>query len=146
MKLVLDTNVVLDLWVFRDGRVADLQAAMAHREVTCLATPAMREELACVLSYEQIGTWMERARISAPQVLQAFDACMQLVEEPPLAPIRCRDPDDQKFVDLAVAHGAALLSRDRELLALRRKLTVANAFSALLPRKTGPAAPSASTS
>jgi predicted nucleic acid-binding protein len=34
----------------------------------------------------------------------------------------CRDTDDQKFIDLAVAQGATLLSKDKHVLALRRKL------------------------
>ena len=34
----------------------------------------------------------------------------------------CRDPTDQIFIDLALAHGPALLlTRDRALLALRRR-------------------------
>jgi predicted nucleic acid-binding protein len=41
----------------------------------------------------------------------------------PGAPIRCTDPDDQKFIDLAAAHpGALLLSRDRAVLKLGAKL------------------------
>ena len=146
MTLVLDTNIVLDLWVFRDPRVAALQAALASGEMTWLATPAMREELACVLSYGQIGARLERACVSAQQVLQAFDAHAKLVDSPPVAPLKCRDPDDQKFVDLALAQGAMLLSKDRELLALRRRLPVANAFSApAAPPRSGPGAPAAST-
>ena len=47
------------------------------------------------------------------------------VVEPPApdpAPIRCRDPDDQKFIDLALARSAAwLFSRDKALLALARR-------------------------
>ena len=34
----------------------------------------------------------------------------------------CKDPDDQKFIDLAVAHGATLLSKDRAVLALKKRL------------------------
>lgn len=146
MKLVLDTNIVLDLWVFRDARVAGLRAAIAAQEVTCVATVAMREELACVLAYAQIQPWLHRASLPASAVLEAFDAVVLLVDAPPqAAPVRCRDPDDQKFVDLALAHGALLLSRDRALLALRRKLPVAAALSAPPPPGSGPAVPSAGT-
>ena len=146
MKLVLDTNIVLDLFVFQDPRAADLRAAIASGQAQWFASAPMREELACVLSYEQMGAWLERGAISAAQVLRTFDEHATLVAPPPGAGIKCRDPDDQKFVDLAVAHGALLLSKDRELLALRRKLPVASAFSALPPPRSGPAAPSASTS
>ena len=146
MRLVLDTNIVLDLFVFRDKAVAELAAAIARREVTWLATSAMREELACVLSYEQIGARLGAAKISAQHVLEAFDASSRLVEAAAASKITCSDTDDQKFVDLAVAHDALLLSKDAHILALRRKLAVAKTFSAPPPPKTGPAAPSASSS
>jgi putative PIN family toxin of toxin-antitoxin system len=134
VKLVLDTNIVLDLWVFRDPAVTELGAAISGRKVTWLATAAMRDELACVLAYEQIAARMNQAGVSAQQVLASFDAHAQLVDVPPPARVSCRDGDDQKFVDLAVAHEASLLSKDKALLALRRKLPVARGFSALPPR------------
>lgn len=125
MKLVLDTNIVLDLWVFRDAAMNELGAAIADRKVTWLATPAMRDELACVLAYGQIGARMSAANVSAQQVLSAFDehACVTPAAQPSM--ITCRDGDDQKFVDLAVEHGARLLSKDKAVLALRRKLAAA---------------------
>jgi putative PIN family toxin of toxin-antitoxin system len=144
MKLVLDTNIVLDLFVFRDSSVDALRDSIAAGEVQWLATPAMREELACVLAYEQMALRMKAAATSPQEVLEAFDRHSQVAPAAPPAPMKCRDEDDQKFVDLAAAHGASLLSRDSHVLALRRKLPVARSFSALLPQKTGPAAPSAS--
>ena len=129
MKLVLDTNIVLDLWVFEDAAVAGLGAAIANREVTWLATAAMREELAAVLCHGQIGARMEAANVSAAGVLGRFDAHAVIVDAPAAAAHKCRDPDDQKFIDLAVAHDATLLSKDTQVLALRRKLAVARAFT-----------------
>jgi putative PIN family toxin of toxin-antitoxin system len=122
MRLVLDTNIVLDLFVFRDAAVGTLGAAIANKEVEWLATSAMREELACVLSYEQIGVRLNTANISPRHVLDAFDAHARMVDVAPASKITCRDADDQKFIDLAVAHGARLLSKDKAVLALRRKL------------------------
>jgi predicted nucleic acid-binding protein len=55
-------------------------------------------------------------------VLGAFDAHAQVVAAAESTKIVCRDGDDQKFIDLAVAHGATLLSKDKQVLALRRKL------------------------
>jgi putative PIN family toxin of toxin-antitoxin system len=124
MKLVLDTNIVLDLFVFGDERAASLREAIANRKVQWLATPSMREELACVLAYEQIGVRMGAANVSAQQVLDAFDGHAQMVDPAPGAGCACRDASDQKFIDLAVAHGAALLSKDKAVLALRRKLAL----------------------
>src|SRR4051812_41971336 len=98
MRLVLDTNIVLDLFVFKDKAVTELGAAIANKEVTWLATPAMREELACVLSYEQIGVRMGAASTTPDEVLDAFDSLAALVDAAPVSKITCRDPDDQKFI------------------------------------------------
>ena len=38
------------------------------------------------------------------------------------APVTCSDADDQKFIDLAVAQRALLLSKDQHLLAMRKRL------------------------
>ena len=49
--------------------------------------------------------------------------------------MRCRDPDDQIFIDLAVQLRATLLSKDARVLGLARRLqplgvTLANAWPA----------------
>jgi putative PIN family toxin of toxin-antitoxin system len=124
VKLVLDTNIVLDLWVFRDERVVSLHQDLAKDEVTWLATSAMRDQLACVLAYEHIGARMAAANVSPEHVLGAFDAHANIVDAAPAAKFTCRDTDDQKFIDLAVAHGARLISKDKQVLALRRKLAL----------------------
>ena len=38
------------------------------------------------------------------------------------ARLTCGDPDDQKFIDLAVAGKALLLSQDRHLLSMSKRL------------------------
>jgi putative PIN family toxin of toxin-antitoxin system len=122
VKLVLDTNIVLDLFVFRDPAVKGLRDALLSRDVQWFATPAMRDELACVLAYPHLAVRMQSASISCTQVLDAFDAHAQIVDAAAPAKILCRDGDDQKFIDLAIAQGATLLSKDKHVLALRRKL------------------------
>jgi predicted nucleic acid-binding protein len=49
-------------------------------------------------------------------VLQAFDAQTHTVAPAPRASA-VRRPDDQQFIDLAVQHGAILLSKDRRYCA-----------------------------
>ena len=122
MKLVLDTNIVLDLFVFKDEAVAALHDQLVDRKVEWFATSPMREELACVLRYEQIGARMGAANVSAPQVLQSFDEHAQIVAVAASSKVTCRDADDQKFIDLAIERGATLLSKDKHVLSLRRKL------------------------
>lgn len=75
-----------------------------------------------VLGYAPVAAWLARAGRDAAAVLGAFDAQVQWVDAAPRARCRCSDPDDQMFVDLAVARGVPLLSKDRALLALRRPL------------------------
>jgi hypothetical protein len=49
--VVLDTNCVLDAWLFEDPRVAALPHAIRTRRSCWIATPAMRSELMRVLGY-----------------------------------------------------------------------------------------------
>ncbi len=116
--IVLDTNVVLDWLLFADASVATLSAAVIGRQVRWLATPGMRAELVQVL---ERGLAETRGRDAAP-LLAAWDARAVLQPEPPSHRLRCTDPTDQCFVDLALASRARwLLSRDRALLKLARR-------------------------
>lgn len=119
-QVVIDTNVVLDLFVFDDAAVAPLRVALAQGRVTWIATEAMREELRRVLDYPHLARRLDEP--GADAVLAAFDRHAHRLEPADKAPFTCRDPDDQRFIDLAVAHGAALLSKDAHVLALGRRL------------------------
>jgi len=118
--VVIDTNCVLDLWVFADPGAQPLRQALENGAQRWLATGAMRDELARVLGYPSITARLPPA--GAGPVLAAFDAHAQLSEPAALAPVRCRDPDDQPFIDLAVACRATLWSKDAALLQLARPL------------------------
>jgi putative PIN family toxin of toxin-antitoxin system len=124
--LVLDTNIVLDTLVFRDPRTHALHAALFDEPVMSdllwLATAPMREELARVLAYPHIALRLVFHGLQAGQVLSQFDARVRIVPVAPKAPATCKDPDDQKFIDLAVSHSAALLSKDKAVLCMRRRL------------------------
>lgn len=140
--VVVDTNVVLDLLVFPDPAAAPLRAAVADGALCWVATVPMREELARVLHYPKLAPRLAFYGRSAFEVLAAFDTRARLVPIAPKAGVTCRDPDDQKFVDLAVAHRAMLLSKDHAVLCLKKRLLalgVATAPSlASLPRLTPP--------
>ena len=122
MQLVLDTNVVLDLLVFGDPQTQPLADALANGDLRWLATPAMREELARVLGYPKLAPRVAHHRGAAGAVLQDFDQRADLVEAPAKASVTCGDPDDQKFIDLAVAHRCTLLSKDHEVLRMKKRL------------------------
>ncbi len=122
MQLVLDTNIVLDLLVFADPQAQALSDALAQGRLHWLATAEMREELARVLAYPKLAERVAFHRGAAAEVLGAFDRHARLVEVAPKASVTCGDPDDQKFIDLAVAHRCTLLSKDREVLRMRKRL------------------------
>ncbi|MEH3085390.1 MAG: putative toxin-antitoxin system toxin component, PIN family [Xylophilus ampelinus] len=121
-RVVLDTNIVLDAFVFADAAAQPLRDGLAAGRLDWIATAPMRTELARVLAYPQIAPRLDYYRLAAADVLAAFDRHVRLVAPAPKAPPTCRDPDDQGFIDLAVAHQARLLSKDRAVLALRKRL------------------------
>jgi len=120
--IVLDTNIVLDLLVFDDPATPPLKDALDSRRLQWIATPAMREELVRVLAYPHIAARLAHYQLGADAVLAAFDQQVQIVETAPRVSCVCKDPDDQKFIDLAVAHRALLLSKDHAVLRLKRRL------------------------
>jgi len=120
--IVLDTNIVLDLFVFDDPAVQPLKDAVQGGRLRWIATAAMREELARVLAYKQIVPRLAYYQRSAAEVLAAFDRLAQVVDEAPKASVTCKDADDQKFIDLAVAHRAVLLSKDHAVLCMKKRL------------------------
>ena len=122
-SVVLDTNIVLDLLVFDDPARAPLEAALQAGGLCWLATADMRGELARVLGYPLIANRLASQGREASEVLAAFDARCRMVDGTPMrAPCVCSDPDDQMFIDLAVAHRARLLSKDRAVLSMRKRL------------------------
>jgi len=120
--LVIDTNIALDLLVFEAPASNVVWEAVCQKQVIWLATARMRAELQRVLTYPQIARRLALRRHAADAVLAQFDRLSRVVPDAPRATVRCRDPDDQIFVDLAVAHGAQLLSKDGLVLRLRKRL------------------------
>lgn len=122
LHLVLDTNVVLDLLHFDDPSAAPIRRALMAGKAACIGNTACRDELAHVLSYPQFKIPEHEAR----RILDEYAALVQFCDTadgatlPPLP--QCRDPDDQKFLELAQAAKADLLvTKDKALLALAKK-------------------------
>lgn len=124
--LVLDTNIVLDLLVFQDPATPAIPRAMDDGRLYWISTTPMREELARVLAYPQIVKSLAHHGLTAADVLAGFDARASTVEVAPKASVTCRDPDDQKFIDLAVQHCAVLLSKDKAVLCMKKRLLALN--------------------
>lgn len=123
--VVLDTNVCLDLFVFRDPRAARLDAALRSGALRVVCDAHCREEWRCVLAYPQwkLDAATQARHLAQLDALAGADAstlAATLAETP--RPPRCRDPDDQKFLELAARAGARwLFTRDDALLRLSRR-------------------------
>ena len=119
---VIDTNIVLDLWLFEDPATAPLRTALQDGLISHLATASMRDELVRVLTYPHIVKRMAKSNIQAQDILSRFDEHHLAAEPAAKAPCTCKDPDDQKFIDLAVAHAVPLLSKDAAILCMKKRL------------------------
>ena len=120
--VVIDTNILLDAFIFNDLTAQPLKQALASGELHWLATQPMRDELQRVLGYKQIIPRLAFYQLSPADVMAQFDQYVQLVPVASKAPLTCRDADDQKFIDLAVAHKAMLLSKDNAVLCMSKRL------------------------
>lgn len=128
--VVVDTNVALDLLIFSDPRTAPLRTLLTQGRLDWIATQVMRDELERVLAYPHIVSRMDFYRVDAAQVLAAFDAQARLVDIAPRVAYVCKDADDQKFIDLAAAHRAILLSKDKAVICMRKRLLTLDAHVA----------------
>ncbi|MGN2251329.1 putative toxin-antitoxin system toxin component, PIN family [Frateuria sp. GZRe14] len=133
-RVVLDTNVCLDLFVFADPRCAGLAAALQGGAIEAVTVAACEDEWRMVLGYPQLAL-EEAVRAHA---IAAFDALVRRLPEARMATVRlprCADPDDQKFLELAACAGARwLLSRDRALLAWNRRCLREHGFAIVTPQ------------
>ena len=120
--VVLDTNIVLDAFVYDDPTCHRLKLALAAHQLHWLATKAMRDELGRVLQYPKILRRLESNQFCAADVMAQFDGQAILMDTAAKAPVTCKDADDQKFIDLAVAHQALLLSKDKAVLCMKKRL------------------------
>ena len=120
--LILDTNIVLDAFLFNDPTAEPLRLGLANKELDWLATQPMRDELARVLAYPKIAIRLAFYKLTLEDVLARFDQHARMVGVAPKASVTCSDADDQKFIDLAIQHRALLLSKDRDVLSMRKRL------------------------
>ena len=130
--IVIDTNVCLDLFVFRDPRWAELVAALESGEVLAVTRADCRDEYLAVLHYPHLP-------LDAASRLEAaarFDQLLKVVA-PDARHVRlpvCTDRDDQKFLELARDAGAeVLVTKDKALLKLNRRTVKDGLFKIMVP-------------
>ena len=162
LRIVLDTNVWLDWLLFDDPAVAPIKMAVAGGKAEVVMDEATEEELARVLAYtfnnktiapDKQAALLEQCRRIArkakgerrkeegvdPRVSGSdhrspiTDHAVPAAENP--LP-KCEDPDDQKFLELALASGAAyLVTRDGALLDLAEHKVRPLPFRIVTPRQ-----------
>jgi len=136
LRLVLDTNVWLDWLVFNDPSVLSLKAAVASGEAEVFMAAACEEELARVLASP-----LRKAPLDITVQAKCLEECRKIVRwidgsrrtNAARLPA-CRDPDDQKFLELASECGADfLVTRDLALLVLGRRKARPLSFRIVTP-------------
>lgn len=123
MRLVLDTNIVMDMLHFANPHTQPIRAAIARGAVQCFTDADCLAELERVTGYPAFGL-DATARAALMAEYRAFalrcDAPAGEDEKAYGLP-RCRDADDQKFLILGARCAADLLvTRDKLLLKLAR--------------------------
>jgi len=122
VRLVLDTNVWLDWLVFDDPSVAPITAAIAAKRAQVFIDAACEAELERALGYDLGKRTVDIAACLAlcRRVARRIDSGVPEAERAQLP--ACRDPDDQKFLEAALAARAEfLVTKDRALLDLARR-------------------------
>jgi putative PIN family toxin of toxin-antitoxin system len=130
--IVLDTNVCLDLFVFRDPRWSSLLAALEGGTIEAVTRADCRDEYLHVLHYPHLPL----DDSTRPDAAARFDALIRVVapESRALRLPVCTDRDDQKFLELARDAGAAILvTKDKALLKLGKRTAREGLFRIMLP-------------
>lgn len=133
-RIVLDTNVCLDLFVFRDPRWSGLLQAMENREVHAVTREDCRMEWLVVLNYPHLPLKED----DKPAIRAEFDrliACLPNAVVNTFGLPVCTDPDDQKFLELSLqADAEVLITKDKALLKLAKKTVRKNMFAIMTPQ------------
>lgn len=134
-RLVLDTNVLLSLWAFCDPHLRWLDEVLSAGTVELLTNQACGAEFARVLTYPALGFGDERitaARARHDTIARPVTG----LHAHRIALPTCRDPDDQKFLELARDGGAHfLVTCDKALLALARRRPMVEHFAIVHPER-----------
>lgn len=136
-RVVLDTNVCLDLFVFCDPHCGTLLAALQERTVEAVTRTDCRKEWQIVLGYAHLKLDAEAQQRCAEQ-FDALIVCLpQRAPADGMTPLpQCRDRDDQKFLELARdADASVLITKDKALLKLAGRTRRLGLFGILQPQE-----------
>ena len=117
--VIFDTNLLLDFFVFKDPKTSVLWEAAKERKFRTATCEGAVAEIEDVLKRPQF-------KISAEQLESIREEFLSVAEILPItteAKARCKDPLDQKFIDLTLSCTPALLiSKDKIVLRCARHL------------------------
>jgi putative PIN family toxin of toxin-antitoxin system len=132
VRAVLDTNVILDCFAFDGPMARPLADAVREGRVKALTSAACLQELERVLAYRKLK--LDEARRAGTFAL--YRGLAECIEPSAVTGVpRCRDRDDQIFLDLAAAARADFLfSRDARVLATGSRMLKTFAVKVMEPR------------
>ena len=113
--VVLDTNILLDIFVFNDKRAVHLKQAIMDGIIQVITSQKTLLELADVLS----RPLFKLDEVTQASILTQWQSLAQMHDDSNLAPApwKCQDPDDQIFLDLAYQlRPTVLISKDNAVL------------------------------
>ncbi len=123
MRVVLDPNVVISGALSPRGAPADVLRSLAKGEFELIASQALLNELQRALAYPKLRSHISES--DAAELVRWVADSADVVADPDIdPPVYSRDPDDDYLVVLASARRAALVSGDKDLLALEREIPV----------------------
>lgn len=138
LRVVLDTNVLVSLYVFADSRFAPLRDCIENGQWCAISSDSCLAEFERVLAYPQFGLTCAVQQAAYSHYVQRITLASTLpaVEKTTSASTlpHCQDPDDQKFLE-AARDGSAdwLVTSDKALLVLARRDRLRNLFQILTP-------------
>lgn len=128
IPIVIDTNILLDIYVFQDPRSTALNAQILSGKLLPVVSEETHAEFLDVLARPKFGLSFDAQQtvLADWQRRSTLHDASQIVR----SPWRCKDKDDQKFLDLAYSLRPCLLvSKDKQVLrfakrALREGVTI----------------------
>jgi len=132
VRVVLDTNVLLSLFVFADSRYAPLRGRLESGAWRALTDERCLGEFRRVLAYPMFS--LDAAAQAAAYAAYAVLAEVVAAAADPVGLPECEDRDDQKFLEVARAGKAQwLVTSDKALLRLARRRKLAHLFGIVTP-------------
>jgi putative PIN family toxin of toxin-antitoxin system len=121
VRAVLDPNVVISGAISPRGAPADVLRSLARGEFELIASQGLLDELQRALAYPKLRLHIGESD-AAELVRWLADSASVVVDPDTDPPVHSRDPDDDYLIALASAHRAALVSGDKDLLALEGEI------------------------